>query len=42
MLEYAAYHQALVNKMDDWIIIGIKNENEFVYDIYKTIKKNIL
>lgn len=27
--------------MDDWIIQGIKYENEFVYDIYKSIKKSI-
>ena len=32
----------MANKMDDWIIQGIKYENEFVYDIYKNIKKNIL
>ena len=28
--------------MDDWIIQGIKHENEFVYEIYKTMKKSIL
>ena len=31
----------MANKMDDWIIQGIKYQNEFVYDIYKNIKKNI-
>lgn len=40
-LEYYCYFKVLVNKMDDWIIQGIKYENEFVYDIYKSIKKNI-
>jgi hypothetical protein len=28
--------------MDDWIIQGIKHENDFVYDLYKTLKNNIL
>jgi hypothetical protein len=27
--------------MDDWIIQGIKAENDFVYEIYKNIKKCI-
>lgn len=27
--------------MDDWIIIGIKEENDFTYSIYKTLKSNI-
>jgi hypothetical protein len=40
-LEYFCYFKVLVNKMDDWIIQGIKYENEFVYDIYKSIKKSI-
>ena len=41
-LEYFCLFNVLANKMDDWIIQGIKYENEFVYDIYKNIKKNIL
>lgn len=28
--------------MDDWIIQGIKHENEFVYEIFKNIRKHIL
>jgi hypothetical protein len=40
-LEYHCFFNILVNKMDDWIIQGIKYENEFVYDIYKSIKKSI-
>ncbi len=28
--------------MDDWIILGIKHENQFVYDIYRTIKQSII
>jgi hypothetical protein len=27
--------------MDDWVILGIKYENDFVYEIYRNIKKNI-
>lgn len=27
--------------MDDWIIQGIKAENDFVYQIFKNIKKYI-
>ena len=27
--------------MDEWIIQGIKSENDFVYEIYKTMKKSI-
>ena len=41
-LEYYCFFRILTNKMDDWIIQGIKHENEFIYDIYKNIKKNIL
>ena len=41
LLEYRAYYDALINKMDEWIIQGIKSENDFVYEIYKTMKKSI-
>ena len=41
LLEERAYYDALVNKMDEWIIQGIKSENDFVYDIYKGMKKSI-
>jgi hypothetical protein len=27
--------------MDDWIISGIKDENEFTYSIYKDLKSSI-
>ncbi len=40
-LEEKSYYQALVNKMDDWIIFGIKSENDFIYQIYKVIKKSM-
>ncbi len=35
------YFRVLVNKMDDWIISGIKDENEFTYAIYKELKSSI-
>ena len=41
-LEYYSFFTVLTNKMDDWIIQGIKHENAFIYDIYKNIKKHIL
>ena len=40
-LEYYCLWKALANKMDDWIIQGIKSENEFVYNIYKLIRSNM-
>lgn len=39
--EEMCYFKALVNKMDDWIISGIKDENEFTYAIYKDLKASI-
>ena len=27
--------------MDDWIIVGVKEENDFTYSIYKTLKISI-
>ena len=27
--------------MDEWIIQGIKSENDFVYQIYRNIRKSI-
>ncbi len=40
-LQERSYYSALVNKMDDWIIFGIKSENDFVYDIYKVLKRSM-
>lgn len=31
VLQERSYYQTLINKMDDWIIQGIKAENDFVY-----------
>lgn len=28
--------------MDDWIIFGIKSENDTVYDIFKQLKRSII
>ena len=39
--EQMCYFKALINKMDDWIISGIKDENEFTYSIYKDLKSSI-
>jgi hypothetical protein len=39
--EERVYYNALVNKMDEWIIQGVKSENDFVYQIYKNMKKLI-
>lgn len=41
ILEERSYFHALVNKMNEWIIQGIKAENDFVYEIYKTMKNSI-
>ena len=41
ILEEKSYYNTLVNKMDEWIIQGIKAENDFVYEIYKTMKRSI-
>ena len=41
LLEQRSYFHTLINKMDEWIIQGIKSENDFVYEIYKNIKKCI-
>lgn len=30
-LEYYCFFKILINKMDDWIILGIKYENDFAY-----------
>lgn len=39
--EQVCYFNALINKMDDWIIVGIKEENQFTYNIYKDLKSSI-
>ena len=41
ILEEKSYYNTLVNKMDEWIIQGIKAENDFVYEIYKNMKRSI-
>ena len=41
MLEERSYYHTLINKMDEWVIQGIKSENDFVYQIYKNIRKSI-
>ena len=41
LLEQRSYYHTLINKMDEWIIQGIKAENDFVYDIYKNIRNCI-
>lgn len=39
--EYRVYNQLLLNRMDDWIIYGIKRENDIAYSYIKEIKKAI-
>lgn len=39
--EYRIYYQLLLNRMDDWIIYGIKKENDTAYGQIKEIKKAI-
>lgn len=39
--EYRALYGLLVNRMDDWIIYGIKRENDLAYGAVKDIKKSI-
>lgn len=41
VLEQRSYFHALINKMNEWTIQGIKSENDFVYEIYKNMKKSI-
>lgn len=39
--EYRVFYHLLVNRMDDWIIFGIKRENDLAYSYIKDIKKFI-
>jgi hypothetical protein len=42
MKELRVIGQALYNRLDDWIIFGIKRENEVVYDAIKHLRNSIL
>lgn len=40
-MEYRVFYNLLINRMDDWIIYGIKRENDLAYSYIKEIKKFI-